>query len=534
MAGMTKWAPLLAGLALGTLAQAQEKWSWAGCPDVTADDFRKVVLVDRTKDPALNEPVKMAIAKDGRVFFAERATGKIKIIKNDGSIVTAVELQVFGQRQTTAGHNNEMGMHGLVLDPGFAANKFIYVFYAPLTGGDIWRISRMVVNGDAIDKASEKVLIEMPAQRRTCCHAGGGMQFDAYGDLWISLGNNTTNPAAAATDGYVKESDPDADDQGHAANTNDLRGKIIRIHPVENPVDGKYYTIPAGNLFPPGQAKTRPEIYVMGLRNAFTIWVDPVKRWVTWGDIGPDNGWDTEEYNLFKAPGNGGWPYFAGAVGNAHYAFRMNKNPAAPTNTSPNNTGLATLPPAKGAFIGYRQAAAVTGPIYQYEGTLKSTTKIPPHFHNKWFVSDFNQNLIRVITLDAAADKVTDNRILFAPGKFINVLQLEVGPQGALYVLEYAGFFSSTSNTRISRMEYTGTCLPETPTGISRPYPASRRGALLAVHPGMRDLALPEGAKGLRLYDMGGREVFSRQGGAGRVALPISLRAGLYRVKYLD
>ena len=46
---------------------------------------------------------------------------------------------------------------------------------------------------------------------------------------------------------------------------NNLNGKIIRIHPE---ADGTY-TIPQGNLFPGGRPgdKTRPEIYVMGVRN---------------------------------------------------------------------------------------------------------------------------------------------------------------------------------------------------------------------------------------------------------------------------
>ena len=45
-------------------------------------------------------------------------------------------------------------------------------------------------------------------------------------------------------------------------NTNDLRGKVLRIKVA---ADGSY-TVPSGNLFAPGTAKTRPEIYAMGFR----------------------------------------------------------------------------------------------------------------------------------------------------------------------------------------------------------------------------------------------------------------------------
>lgn len=539
--------------AFASISQAQEKWSYPGCPDVTSADFKKVNLVDKTKDPSLSEPVKMAIAKDGGVFFAERATGKLKLIKPNGSVVTAASFQVFGQRQTVKNENNEMGLLGIALDPQFETNRYIYVDYAPPTP-DIWRISRFTLQGDAVDLGSEKKLLEVPVQRNTCCHTGGGMTFDPKGDLWISLGNNTTNPVASATDGYVKESDVDADDQGHTANTNDLRGKIIRIHPTPEGA----YTIPEGNLFAPGTAKTRPEIYAMGVRNPYTIYVDPITEWLTWGDIGPDNGWDTEEYNLFKQPGFGGWPYFAGAEGNAHYAFRLNKDPKAPVNNSPNNTGLKNLPPAHGAFVGYRQSAAVTGPFYHYDPALKSKVKLPPHFDGRWLVSDYNQNLIRALTLDAGATKVTDNRIFFASGKFANPLQLEIGPEGALYVLEYAGFFSSTANTRIVRMEYTGSCLPDKPVAAAPAGPARAAAPERAfVNASLsRAVDVPAGAAGFRLFDLSGKEAWAWTGApraaaqgidrgdagprpatyshpATRVDLPNSLSGGLYRVQYL-
>ena len=63
---------------------------------------------------------------------------------------------------------------------------------------------------------------------------------------------------------------PVYDAQRTAGNTNDLRGKVLRI---KVNADGSY-SIPSGNLFPPGTARTRPEIYAMGLRNPFRIGVD--------------------------------------------------------------------------------------------------------------------------------------------------------------------------------------------------------------------------------------------------------------------
>src|SRR5205085_10443804 len=107
------------------------------------------------------------------------------------------------------------------------------------------------------------------------------------------------------------------DAQKSSGNTNDLRGKIIRIHPEP---DGTY-TIPEGNLFPKGEAKTRPEIYVMGNRNPYRISVDKKNGFLYWGEVGPDAAKDSldtrgpkgyDEVNQARKAGFFGWPLFVG------------------------------------------------------------------------------------------------------------------------------------------------------------------------------------------------------------------------------
>ena len=138
--------------------------------------------------------------------------------------------------------------------------------------------------------------------------------------------------------------------QEAAGNTNDLRGKILRIKINE---DGSY-SIPDGNLFPKGQEKTKPEIYVMGNSNPYRISVDKETGFLYWGEVGPDAAKDTvtrgprgyDEVNQAKKAGYFGWPFF---VGN-NYAYRKFDyntgesgeayDPAHPVNNSRNNTGL--------------------------------------------------------------------------------------------------------------------------------------------------------------------------------------------------
>jgi len=87
---------------------------------------------------------------------------------------------------------------------------------------------------------SKKVLLEVGTQREQCCHTGGGMIFDARGNLYLSTGDNTS-PRATGFDPIDERPERYPwDAQKSSGNTNDLRGKIIRIHPES---DGTY-TIP--------------------------------------------------------------------------------------------------------------------------------------------------------------------------------------------------------------------------------------------------------------------------------------------------
>ncbi len=132
----------------------------------------------------------------------------------------------------------------------------------------------------------------MPVQREECCHVGGGMVFDKDKNLLLSTGDNTYSKSS---DGFTPiDERPGAaprDAQKSSGNTNDLRGKILRIHPE---ADGTY-TIPEGNLFPKGTPNTRPEIYTMGNRNPWRLTIDSRTNWLYWGEVGPDGSNGSEE-----------------------------------------------------------------------------------------------------------------------------------------------------------------------------------------------------------------------------------------------
>ena len=169
---------------------------------------------------------------------------------------------------------------------------------------------------------------------------------------------------------------------------------MLRIKP--DPTTATY-TIPAGNLFAPGEASTRPEIYAMGFRNPFRISVDKETGYVYVGDYGPDAGGPSAtrgpggqvEYSVLRAPGNFGWPYCTGdndafndydfATGQSGALF----NCAAPANASPNNTGRQSLPPSHAAGHLVRQRRSRGRPrcspaARSRRWAARSTTTTPP------------------------------------------------------------------------------------------------------------------------------------------------------------
>jgi cytochrome c len=299
-------------------------------------------------------------------------------------------------------------------------------------------------------------------------------------NLYMSTGDNTV---PFASDGYAPLDEIPGriiyDAQRSAGNTNDLRGKILRIHPES---DGSY-TIPEGNLFPKGTSQTRPEIYAMGCRNPYRMSVDKETGIVYWGEIGPDAGEDGthgprgyDEINQAKKAGNFGWPYFVGdSKSYPEYDFVTKTldvlyDASAPVNNSVNNSGLKNLPPAQKAMIWYPYAksdefpdvgtggrSAIAGPVYHYDSELSSATKFPEYFDKGLFITDWMRNWVFVVRLDKNNDYVRMEPFMPNTGDFRRPIDLEVGPEGSFYMLEYGSVYGLDNiDARLVRIDYNG------------------------------------------------------------------------------
>jgi len=438
----------------------------ADCSASQDTSFEKITLDDNTSNPMM-----LDVAPDGRVFYIDRL-GDVKAIQTNGSVATSAHLNVF-----TA---NESGLLGMALDPGFATNNWLYAYYSPANGGDVDRLSRFTVKPDStLDMASEKVVLDIPVQRSQCCHHGGGMVFDPEtGDLWLANGDNS-NPFDS--DGYTpideRAGRSDWDAQKSAGNTNDLRGKVLRIHPED---DGTY-TIPAGNLFAPGTAETRPEIYAMGFRNPFRVGLDPKTHKLMVANYGPDAGdpnpnrgpENTVEWDILNQPGNYGWPYCVGQnVPYNDYDFATGTSGAKfdcahPVNNSPNNTGLTDLPPAIAATVDYHYAAnpafpeiggggaPMAGPVYRYDPNLASDRKWPAYWDGKAIFGEWNQNKLYSFQLGEDGSQLVDINQILSTFSFLKPMDMKFGPDGALYLVEWgSGFGGDNADSGIYRIDY--------------------------------------------------------------------------------
>lgn len=443
------------------------------------DRFTKTMLVNAT----FFEPTELTVLPNLDILISQRR-GEILYYKNgDSTVKQALFLNAYWKTDTP-GVNAEEGVLGIQADPDFAKNKQVFIFYSPAEAS-VNRLSRFTFEKDTL--INEKVILEFYSDRNICCHTGGSIAFDKDGLLYVSTGDNAT-PFDEPKQAYVSHGYAPLDDRpGHqqydarrtSGNANDLRGKILRIKVKE---DGSY-EIPEGNLYPKGTAGTRPEIYVQGNRNPYRISVDQKTGYLYWGEVGPDAGVDSfgtrgprgyDEVNQARKAGHFGWPYFIAdnkpyhlydyATGTTGPLFDINK----PINNSRNNTGIQELPAPQSAFIWYPYGAsaefpqvktggrnAMAGPVY-YTDRFPAATRLPEYYNGKLIIYDWIRGWVKAVTMLPNGD--FDKMEPFLDHiKFNSMIDMEVGPDGKLYFIEYgSGWFSKNADAGLGRIDYNG------------------------------------------------------------------------------
>ncbi|GAB3143404.1 ThuA domain-containing protein [Microbispora hainanensis] len=460
------------------------------CSGTVWSNFTRTTLVDNA-----NGPMALDVARDGKLYWTEigpatgyQTQGYVKMHDPKGPPNNSTTVATI---PTRADHgNSEDGVLGMSLEPGFDLSKpdkrDIYVYYSPrnpdwpttgnqqTVGYNV--ISRFTLNeagtafvpaqaggaGDPAHPYDEREILRVPKAKISGNpsgfpggptdngpgHVGGaGLVFDSEGNLYLGVGDDTS-PNAPGHNRYPPmdhRASERWDARKTAANTADLRGKILRVKPIDDipsaqdPGLDKTYTVPEGNMFPPGTPKTRPEIYAMGFRQPFTVHVDPAHPGtVVVGEYCHDNSVDqadrapagTCEWDLVDKPSFQGWPFCVGDNSKTNTTWRWNYEtnsstgqqydcsldkipsdltwaPPGGTSSQPTFQGLDEIPgPAKPATIwrkypgnpgsqdplafgdlGSGGMQPVTGPVYRYKDSY-GPGAFPPYYDGSWLITN--------------------------------------------------------------------------------------------------------------------------------------------------
>ena len=311
----------------------------------------------------------MAFAPDGRLFIAEQ-DGRLRVVKN-GTLLATPFLTL------SVDPNGERGLLGVAIDPDFASNGYVYVYYTATTPNTHNRVSRFTASGDVALAGSEHVLLDLNPLSSARNHNGGAIHFGKDGKLYVAAGDNARSRNAETLD--------------------NLLGKIHRIN-----ADG---SIPTDNPFYNTATGANRAIWAYGIRNPFTFSFQPGSGRMFINDVGQGT-W--EEINDGIAGSNYGWPTTEGTSSDPRF-----RNP------------LFNYGHGNSATTG----CAITG------GTFYNPPagQFPAQYVGDYFFADYCTGWIRKL------DPANGNSVIdFASGAQAPV-DLDVASDGSLYYLSRFG-----------------------------------------------------------------------------------------------
>jgi glucose/arabinose dehydrogenase len=310
----------------------------------------------------------MALVPDGRVLICEQG-GTLRVVK--GGVLLATPFLTVPVDAT-----GERGLIGVTVDPAFAQNGFVYVYYTASAPNPHNRVSRFTASGDLALPGSERILVDLDDLSGANNHNGGALHFGPDGNLYVGVGENGNG--------------------SNAQSLANLLGKLLRLNP-----DG---SVPADN---PLRAQTTGKnqlIWALGLRNPYTFAFQSGTGLLLINDVGQDT-W--EEINKGQAGANYGWPATEGNTSNPAYV--------SPVYTYPHSGGTVN-------------GCAIVGADFYNP----ATATFPTAFLNKYFFMDYCGGWIR--TLDPATGSVND----WLTG-FSSPVDLRVANDGSVLVLSRGG-----------------------------------------------------------------------------------------------
>jgi glucose/arabinose dehydrogenase len=335
----------------------------------------------------------MAFAPDGRLFVCQQ-NGALRVFDASGN------LQATPFTTLVVDSTNERGLLGVAFDPDFANNHYVYVYHTVPAGPSNSppphnRLSRFTANGN-VAAGGPTTIIDLDNLSSATNHNGGAIHFGPDGKLYVGVGDNAsgTNPA-----------------NSNSQKVTNRLGKILRINadpvnptPSDNPAT---FTIWDGSTVTPSGANR--QVWTIGLRNPFTFAFQPGTGRLFIDDVGEGT---TEEINDGIAGSNYGWPSTEGSFTQSSFPQFTEPLFTYPHTGSTNSSGCAII---GGAFYN------------------PSILQFPASYVGKYFFGDLCNHWIQLL------DPSNNTASLFASGISGSLVDITVGPDGALYYLVQGG-----------------------------------------------------------------------------------------------
>ena len=311
----------------------------------------------------LNQPTNFAWTPDGRMLVLEKP-GRVRVVTGTG-LVPAPAMDISARVDS----GSEKGFLGICLHPAFAANGFVFLYYTTPVPKN--RISRFTMTGNAIDPASEVVILD-GIDATNGNHNGGTIAIGPDQKLYAAPGDSGT--------GGAKSQD---------LSPGSFSGKVLRME-----LDG---TAAAGNPFFADVTK-EPRIWAYGFRNPFRFSFRPSNGSLYVADVGQST---REELDVVTAGGNYGWPAAEGTVG----------------------TCAGCIPPV--FDYGRTVGASITG------GVFVTGNVYPAFLQGRYIFGDYVNSWIRFLEFDSA-DALVGTLSDFASSAE-GPVSFGVGPDGYIY-----------------------------------------------------------------------------------------------------
>jgi glucose/arabinose dehydrogenase len=351
----------------------------------------------------LSNPWDLAFTADGQtMFFTERCRG-LSVRQSNGTVVRLFGTSGSALLASDFFCEGQSGMHGVALDPSFAANRFLYVYMASNlnTNPRTNRIVRLTVNAGFTGVANRADIVTDIAFKHvgnavggSGAHSGGRIRFGPDGYLYVTTGDNH-NPSLPQ-------------------DLSRLGGKVLRI-------DGNGAAAP-GNNTPAGGD---PRIFTYGHRNVQGITFRPGSGQPFTSEHGPNH---SDEVTPLAAGGNAGWdpqnrPGLNCPDNYCGYAGNASTMPMTDTARFPN--AMRPSWSNNGASQGMGPSTFLSGAQWKaWDGRLA--------------VAIMGGQRLEILELNAAGTAVGNTTVASLPSQRLR--SLVQGPEGNLYIIsESAG-----------------------------------------------------------------------------------------------